>query len=79
MPLYEYEHLQAPDGACEDPFEELEPIGAEPRERCPRCGQPVRRVPARFASHKNTLSKSNVKDHGFTRLRRRDKGVYEAD
>lgn len=77
MPLYLYAH-DGKAGTCEDPFEVLSRQG-EAITTCPRCGLPVRKVPASFMAAKDVLSTSNIKDKGFQRLRRRDKGVYEKD
>ncbi len=77
MPLYLYAHDDNTD-TCEDPFEVLSRQGEELSE-CPRCGGPVRKVPASFMAAKDVLSTSNIKEKGFQRLRRRDKGVYEKD
>lgn len=77
MPLYQYSHVEE-SGSCGDPFEHLAATG-EALEVCPRCGRPVRKIPAAFTAARNILSTSNIKDKGFQRLRRRDKGVYEKD
>ena len=77
MPLYQYTHAEDP-GACEEPFEVLARRD-EVVTTCPRCGRPVRKIPAAFTAAKNVLSTSNIKEKGFQRLRRRDKGVYEKD
>ena len=77
MPLYLYAHVDPP-GPCEDPFEVLSRPG-DALLACPRCGRPVSKVPASFLAARNILATSNIKDKGFQRLRRRDKGVYEKD
>ena len=77
MPLYLYAHQDDP-GACEDPFEVLARPG-EVLEECPHCDRQVHKVPASFTAARDVLSTSNIKDKGFQRLRRRDKGVYEED
>ncbi|MFH1532025.1 MAG: zinc ribbon domain-containing protein [Pseudomonadota bacterium] len=77
MPLYQYAH-DGNAGTCQDPFEVLARHD-EVVTSCPRCGCPVRKVPAAFTAVKNVLSTSNIKEKGFQRLRRRDKGVYEKD
>jgi predicted nucleic acid-binding Zn ribbon protein len=77
MPLYIYTHDSDP-GSCEDPFEILA-RRSDVLTACPRCGQPVAKMPASFTAAKNVLSTSNIKEKGFQRLRRRDKGVYEKD
>lgn len=87
MPIYVYVHDEAPPGEpgvppvapCPEPFERIEPLSAPARAACPACGRPVHRVPAGFAYRKNVLAASNLKEKGFTRLTRRDRGAYEAD
>lgn len=78
MPVYLYEHI-APPSTCPVRFERIERMSDEPLTHCPDCGAAIHRVPARFATGRNVLSTGNLKEHGFTRLRRRDKGVYEPD
>jgi hypothetical protein len=70
---------ESPEGACAARFERIESVRAAALDTCPDCGRAVRRVPSRFAHPKDVLSTSHLKEKGFTRLRRRDKGVYEAD
>ncbi len=77
MPLYLYSHENV-SGTCEDPFEVLARPG-ETLTNCPRCGCPVHKVPASFTATRDVLATSNIKEKGFQRLRRRDKGVYEED
>ena len=79
MPIYVYEHIDPVDGACEARFDRIESVSAAALAVCPECERPVRRVPSTFSHPKDVLSTRNVKEKGFTRLRRRDKGVYEAD
>jgi len=83
MPIYVYSHDEASGAtgrpACPDPFERIESVSAPALATCPACGRPVRRVPAGFAYRKNVLAASNLKEKGFTRLTRRDRGAYEAD
>ncbi len=75
MPLYEYEHLGEPcaRGRC---FEELHSAEAPDLVRCPDCGQPVRKrlTAARF---KRQYTPGELRDRGFTKLVRRDDGIYE--
>jgi putative FmdB family regulatory protein len=75
MPVYEYEHLEAP---CENRkvFEVKQSINDAPLTRCPRCGGPVRKlISLNFVS--STRSDSELRDMGFTKLVKRDDGVYE--
>ncbi len=75
MPIYEYEHLA---GGCEwgNVFEVTQSISEPAFTNCPCCRAPVRKL----------ISKTNIncpktntelKDLGFTKLVRRDDGVYE--
>ena len=79
MPIYVYEHEDARDERCEDPFERLHSASDPPLARCPLCANPVRRVPSRFGAPRDVLAASRIKERGFTRLKRRDAGAYEAD
>ncbi len=75
MPVYEYEHLSAP---CEGGrvFEVRQALGDAPLAVCPCCGGMVRKIMSRVAS---SVAKSDgeLRDMGFTKLVRRDDGVYE--
>lgn len=78
MPLYEYEHVGGRGEACPEVFEHAHGI-FEPLSACPWCGQPVRKRVTRFGVGENLLSASNIKDKGFQRWVRKDKGVYEKE
>ena len=81
MPVYEYK----PTGEescerCADGFETRQPMAEDPLTSCPVCGAPVARIISAFQVGKgNILSASNLKDKGFTRLTKKDQGVYEKD
>ncbi len=75
MPIYEYEHLNKP---CEIGlvFEFEQSIKDDPLSVCPGCNQPVKRLISRtFVNTPKT--NSELKDLGFTKLVKRDDGVYE--
>jgi putative FmdB family regulatory protein len=75
MPVYEYEHLEDP---CDrgKVFETKQSINDAPIDRCPSCQRPVRRImSAPFISSSKT--NSELRDLGFTKLVKRDDGVYE--
>jgi putative FmdB family regulatory protein len=75
VPIYEYEH----DGdgcALGKIFEQRQAMNDAPLEQCPACGRPVRRLISR-PNVKSAKSDSELRDLGFTKLVRRDKGVYE--
>ena len=75
MPVYEYEHVGA-GCARGKRFEIEQPISADRLEVCPGCGRPVERLVCRV--HVSTpTSDSEYKSMGFTKLVRRDEGVYE--
>lgn len=75
MPVYEYEHV-ARKCARGKRFEIRQGIDDERLSVCPDCGKEVRRVfsPV-FVNTPRT--NSDLKGMGFTKLVRRDKGVYE--
>ena len=75
MPVYEYAHI---DSGCElgQEFEHTQSIKDDALETCPRCGKPVKRLISRpFIS--TPQSNSDLKNMGFTKLVKRDTGVYE--
>jgi putative FmdB family regulatory protein len=75
MPVYEYEHERR---ACKlgKVFEVEQALSEAPLTLCPRCGQPVRKIisPPHLSFPKTN---SELKSLGFSKLVRRDKGVYE--
>lgn len=77
MPIYLYEHDQ-PTQDCENQVELILGMG-EGADSCPRCGRPIHKIIAQFTHNRSVLSTSNIKDKGFSRWRRKDKGVYEQD
>lgn len=75
MPVYQYEHCDAPCGAGAV-VEVRQSIGDAPLKVCPQCGKAVRKILPLI--HVSTpRGNSALKDMGFTKLVRRDKGVYE--
>ena len=76
MPDYTYEHAK---GSCAlgAAFEVQQSITDAALRKCPRCGKPVRRIiTASFRIGKRT-SNADLKSLGFTKLVKRDDGVYE--
>lgn len=75
MPIYEYEHLDDP---CErgKVFEVRQSMTDPPLAVCPRCKGMVRKLVSRVAIS-TPKSDGQLKDMGFTKLVRRDDGVYE--
>ncbi len=75
MPTYEYEHLDEP---CERGkiFEVKQSINDPPLAACPRCKGMVKKIMSRV-SISTPKSNSELRDIGFTKLVKRDDGVYE--
>jgi putative FmdB family regulatory protein len=75
MPIYEYEHT---DQSCDwgKIFEIRQSIQDGPLSLCPNCRAPVRKLIS--VTNINTpRSNAELRDLGFTKLVRRDDGVYE--
>jgi putative FmdB family regulatory protein len=75
MPVYEYEHLRehCSWGAV---FDYDQSIQDKPLKKCPQCGGPVKKIISRI--HISCpKTNSELRDLGFTKLVRRDDGVYE--
>ena len=75
MPVYEYEHTQQTCrlGAV---FEVQQSIHDRPLTTCPECGRPVRKLISR-TNISTPRTNAELKDLGFTKLVKRDDGVYE--
>ncbi len=78
MPIYEYTHSESVGESCSQTFEQVHGIN-ERLELCPVCNNPVNKVVSHFSHRSSVLATSNVKEKGFRRFRRKDKGVYEED
>lgn len=80
MPNYDYEHQDCghPEVACAlgPIFERFQSIHDEPFTTCPVCGGPVRRLISK-PMISVPRSDAEIRDAGFTKLVRRDDGVYE--
>ncbi len=75
MPIYEYEHLKT---RCSQGklFEATQSIHDTALTQCPHCGGPVRKLISRI--HISTpKTNRELRDLGFTKLVKRDDGVYE--
>ena len=76
MPIYEYKHLGDGCGMRGDVFEIYQGIKDAPLEVCPDCGRPVKRMIS-LANVNTPVTDSKYKEMGFTKLVRKDKGIYE--
>ncbi len=78
MPLYEYQARPDETGCdyCSEGFSILQSMKEDSLAACPRCGSAVQRLifPVGVATPKTN---SELKNLGFTKLVKRDDGVYE--
>jgi putative FmdB family regulatory protein len=75
MPVYEYEH-QGEGCRLGKHFDWEQPISSARLEACPECGAPIKRLISRtFLS--SPKGDSELRDMGFTKLVKRETGVYE--
>jgi len=75
MPVYEYEHVED-DCSLGKVFSLTQSIHDKPLSRCPACEGPVKKIIS-MAYISTPKGNSELKDMGFTKLVRRDDGVYE--
>jgi len=76
MPVYEYEHTVEGECPLGQRFERTQSIYSAPFTLCPECGRPVKKLIS-LASINTPKTDSDLKGLGFTKLVRRDHGVYE--
>ena len=75
MPVYEYEHHG--DGCREGKrFEVQQSINSDKLTSCPNCGGKVKRLIS-LVSVNTPKGNSDLKNLGFTKLVKRDDGIYE--
>jgi len=75
MPTYEYEHIEEPCSRGKV-FDLVQSIHDKSLTKCPDCARPVRKLISRF-SISTPKSNRELRDLGFTKLVKRDDGVYE--
>jgi len=75
MPIYEYEHLTKP---CKmgKVFDLQQSLSDNPVKTCPHCGEPVQKIVSKI-NISCPRSDRELRDLGFTKLVKRDDGVYE--
>jgi len=75
MPIYEYEHLEEP---CSQGrvFDIKQSINDKSLTKCTQCAGPVRKLISRI-NISTPKTNSELRDLGFTKLVKRDNGVYE--
>lgn len=79
MPIYEYRHTEDKGGTCEDSFEIFQKMSDATLTECPVCGQPIEKQLSRFSGGADKMAPSRLKELGFSKFKRRDKGVYERE
>jgi putative FmdB family regulatory protein len=75
MPIYEYEHIEEACSAGKV-FEVKQSLQENPLSHCPKCGQAVKKCLS-LSNISSVKTNSELRDLGFTKLVRRDDGVYE--
>lgn len=79
MPIYEYQHTGQKGDTCAKNVEIFQKMSDDALETCPVCGQPVEKLLSRFSGGGDKMAPSRLKDLGFSKWKRRDKGVYEKE
>ncbi len=77
MPIYQYKTTEKGCSCCRDGFEIMQSMKDKPLSCCPKCKGPVKKIPASVSGGVPTLSNSNLRDKGFTKLVKRGDGTYE--
>jgi len=77
MPIYQYQAAEKGCDHCRGGFEQLQKMSDKPLTQCPHCSAKVKKIPARCAGFTPLLSDSKLKEKGFKKLVKKDKGVYE--
>lgn len=75
MPIYEYEHFK---GACKlgKVFDFKQALSDDSLKVCPHCKEPVQKIISQI-NISCPKTNSELRDLGFTKLVKRDDGVYE--
>jgi putative FmdB family regulatory protein len=76
LPVYEYTHEGEGCSVYGNTFEIMQKMNDPPLSACPACGEKVRRLISLIHVSMPTTD-SRYKELGFTKLVRRDAGVYE--
>ena len=75
MPVYEYEHTEQPC-AMGRIFEVTQSLKARPLRKCPQCGRSIKKLIS-LVGVSTPKTNSELRDMGFTKLVKRDDGIYE--
>lgn len=75
MPVYEYEHIEQPCSMGRI-LEITQSLKERPLGKCPQCGRPIKKLIS-LTGISTPKTNSELRDLGFTKLVRRDDGIYE--
>ena len=75
MPIYEYEHIDTPC-ALGQIFELRQSLTDKQLRQCPQCKAPVRKLIS-LVGISTPKTNGELRDLGFTKLVKREDGVYE--
>jgi putative FmdB family regulatory protein len=75
MPVYEYEHTEHPCSIGRI-FEVTQSLKEHHLKKCPQCGCPVKKLIS-LVGISTPKTNSELRDLGFTKLVKRDDGIYE--
>ncbi len=75
MPIYEYEHIEKPCNIGKV-FEIKQSINDKPLTKCPQCSRSIQKIMS-LGNISTPKGNSELRDLGFTKLVKRDDGVYE--
>ena len=75
MPVYEYEHTEHPCSIGRI-FEVTQSLKERPLRKCPQCDCPIKKLIS-LVGVSTPKTNSELRDLGFTKLVKRDDGIYE--
>jgi putative FmdB family regulatory protein len=77
MPIYQYVHDAGTPSDCEEVIEVMQRMSEDALKECPVCGRAVHRIITSVAGHIDNLGGAALREKGFKKFVRRDKGAYE--
>ena len=77
MPIYEYRHTGTIGETCEEHFEVFQKMSDDTLTVCPVCGNPIEKLISRVSGTVDKMGPARLKELGFSRWVKRDKGPYE--
>ena len=80
MPIYEYAPVEDGCDHCSGGFEVFQSMEEGRLSQCPECGGAVEKKISSFGKGRDDmLSDRNLKEHGFSKLRKTNDGTYEQE